>query len=153
MNEWILLGHIFFATIWFGGHVYIEGLFASAGRAGDNATMAITAAQVGKVSGRIFPITTVLTLVFGIWLILLDGSVWEFSDVFVSIGFFAVIVGMGIGIFYLTPKDKQVSAWLEERGPDDAELQGLISNIKMVNHVMTLLVVVALIAMVIKPGL
>jgi len=153
MAEWILLGHIFFATIWFGGHIYIEGLLASARRAGDSSTMAITASQVGKVSSRLFPIATILTLVFGVWLILLDSSPWEFSDVFVSIGFAVVILGMGIGIFYLTPKDKQISEMLAANGPDNPALLDLIGRVKMVNHVMTGLVVIALVAMVIKPGL
>lgn len=151
--EWVLLGHIAFAAVWFGGHVYIEGLLASAGRSGDNTTLAVTAAQVGKVSFRVFPIAIILTLVFGVWL-LLDGQAdHEFSDLFVSVGFLAVIIGMGTGIFYIAPKDKQITELLDARGPDDPQLHDLIGKVTMVNHLMTLVVAVALVFMVIKPGL
>ncbi len=151
--EWIKLGHVFFATIWFGGHVYIEGLLASAGRSGDPHTYATTVAQTGKTSGRLFPIASILTVVFGVWLIVAPDSVWEFSDVFVSIGFLVTIIGIGIGIFYLTPKDKEISELLAEKGPNDPGLIELIGRVKMMNHVMTGLVVIALVVMVIKPGL
>ena len=151
--KWILLGHIFFATIWFGGHVFIEAVVASAKRSGDPAVMATTVTYINKASDRLFPTAAILTLGFGIWLVLGDGSVWEFSDLFVTIGFTVTIIGIALGIFYMTPKSKKLAVLLADKDPGDPEVKNVIAQTVMASHIGTLLVVVAIVAMVIKPGL
>jgi uncharacterized membrane protein len=148
LYTWVLLGHIVGATIWFGGAVTYEGLSAVAKRTGDPAEYTRYIYHAGKASGRMMPIAAVMTLVFGIWLVI-DGP-HEFSDVFVSIGFLAVIIGMGLGIFYLSRKGNQLFELVDANGFDDPTAATLANQIGKVDHIQTLVVAVALFAMVFK---
>lgn len=149
--EWILLGHIAAAAVWFGGTVYVEALMANAARTGDPQVMGTVAMRVGKTNPRIFGGAGVLTLGFGLWLLLVEDSVWEFSDLFVSVGFLVAIIGIAAGIFFFTPQMNKIEAIIAERGPSDPEIQERGMRISMVAHMMTLLLTIAMVFMVIKP--
>ena len=149
--EWVKLGHVVFAAIWFGGSVYIEALMAGAARTKDPQVMGTVAMRVGKTNPRIFGISGVLTLLFGIWLVLDDGAGWEFSDTFVSVGFFVAIVGIIAGIAFFGPQMKRIEAVIAERGPTDPEVAERGARISMVAHVMTFLLLIAMVVMVVQP--
>jgi uncharacterized membrane protein len=149
--EWIKLGHVVAAAVWFGGTVYIEALMASAARTGDPQIMGTVAMRVGKTNPRIFGGAGILTLGFGLWLILAENSVWEFSDTFVSVGFLVAIIGIALGIFFFSPQMKKIEAIVTERGPADPEVTERGKRISMVGHLMTLLLAIAMVFMVIKP--
>jgi len=151
--EWIKLGHVVFAAVWFGGAVYVEALMASAGRTKDPQIMGTVAMRVGKTNPRVFGVSGVLTLVFGVWLLLLDDSPWEFSDTFVSIGFLIAIIGIIAGIAFFSPQMKKIEEIVAERGPQDPEVASRGARIAMMAHIMTLLLLIAMAVMVIKPGL
>lgn len=151
--EWVKLGHVLFAAVWFGGAVYIEALMANAKRTNDPMVLGTVAKRVGETNSRIFGISGILTLAFGIWLILYDGSPWEFSDMFISIGFLIVIIALGMGIFFFAPQGKKIDTIIAERGPSDPEVKVLGDRINMAMHFSTLLLLVAMVVMVIKPGL
>jgi uncharacterized membrane protein len=105
LYNWILFGHIVGAATWFGGHLLLEGMGATAKRSGDPAIYTRHIVTASKTSERVMPIAAVMTLGFGIWLVV-EGS-WEFSDTFISIGFVVAILGFVIGLGFLTPKGKQ----------------------------------------------
>ena len=96
--EWIVLGHVFFAAMLFGGQIYVEAISAAAKRSGDRRALATTFAQMGDTNGRVLGVSSILTLVFGVWLVLADSSAWKFSDLFITIGFIAIIVGFGVSV-------------------------------------------------------
>lgn len=151
--EWVLLGHIVFAAIWFGGSVYIEALMAGAARTNDPQVMRTVAMRVGKTNPRLFGISGILTLGFGIWLVLDSGSPWEFSDLFVSVGMLAAIIGIVAGIAFFGPQMKKIEEVIAERGPMDPEVEQRGARISMVAHLMTLLLLITVVFMVIKPGM
>jgi uncharacterized membrane protein len=150
--EWIKLGHVMFAAIWFGGTVYVEALMANAARTNDPQIRGIVAMRVGKTNLRVFSIAGLLTLVFGLWLVLAEDA-WEFSDVFVSVGFLVAIIGIVLGIGFFTPQMKKIEAVIAERGPQDPEVAARGARISMGAHLMTLLLLVAMVFMVIRPGM
>jgi uncharacterized membrane protein len=149
--EWIMLAHIVVAAVWFGGSVYLEALMANAARTGDPQIMGTVAITVGKTNPRIFGTVGVLTLLTGIWLIVAENSVWEFSDLFVSVGFLVAIVGIALGILFVDPQMKKIEAIMAERGPADPEVEERGMRISMVAHMMTLLLAIVMVFMVIKP--
>lgn len=151
--EWVKLGHVIFAAIWFGGAVYIEALMAGAKRANDPMVLGTVAKRVGETNSRLFGVSGILTLVFGIWLVLFDGSPWEFSDMFISIGFLIVIVMLGMGIFFFAPQGKKIEQIMAERGPTDPEVKMRGDRINMAMHISTLLLLIAMVVMVIRPGM
>ncbi|MCZ7534302.1 MAG: hypothetical protein M5U23_13065 [Acidimicrobiia bacterium] len=149
--EWVRLGHVVFAAIWFGGAVYVEGLMASVKRTKDPQIAGIVGKRIGATNLRLFGVSGILTLVFGIWLVLYDGSQsrWEFSDMFVSVGFLVVIVVLGLGIFYIVPQGKKIDQIIAERGPTDPEIKAHSDRIAMALHLSTLLLFIAMVVMVV----
>ena len=148
LHNWILFGHIIGATVWFGGHVLLEGLGASAKKAGEPAAYTAHMQNVGRTSSRIMPIAGLMTLGFGIWLVL--DSAYEFSDIFVSIGFLVVIVGFGIGLGFLTPGAKKLDTLVAEQGIDSSEANALAHRLAKGDHVMTGIVFLAMVVMIFK---
>jgi uncharacterized membrane protein len=151
--EWVKLGHVLFAAVWFGGAVYVEAIIASAKRTNDPMVMGTVAKRIGATNPALFGVSGILTLAFGIWLILYDGSPWEFSDMFVSIGFLVVILVLGMGILFFAPQGKKIEQIIAERGPTDPEVKVRGDRIASAMHISTLLLLVGMVVMVIKPGL
>lgn len=148
LHNWILFGHIIGATVWFGGHVLLEGLGASAKKIGGPAAYTAHMQNAGRTSSRVMPIAGLMTLGFGIWLVL-EGA-YEFSDTFVSIGFLIVIVGFGIGLGFLTPGSKKLDALVAEQGIQSPEANALAHKLANGDHAMTGIVFVAMVAMIFK---
>ena len=149
MYEWILLAHLLGAATLFGGHVYMEGLMASAGREADRSVYMSSMLRASKTAARIMGPASIITLVFGIWLVF-EGS-WEFEELFVVIGFVVIIAAITVSLFLMNPKLKDIEEAVEDNGPTD---EGALANMKSLGnlvHVQTLLVAVAFIVMVIKP--
>lgn len=147
--EWILLAHLIGAAVLFGGHVYMEGTMASAGRETDRSVYMSVMLRMSKTAGRLMGPASVITLVFGIWLVF-EGS-WEFEELFVVVGFVVIIAAMTIALFLMNPKLKDVEEAVAENGLED---EGALANMKSIGnlvHVQTLLIAVAFIVMVIRP--
>jgi uncharacterized membrane protein len=150
MLEWIVVFHVMAGAAWFGGQVYIEGLMATAGRAKDTATILTITGTAVKTSVRVFTGATILLLITGIWILLDGGSPFAFEDMFVSIGFLIVLVGLGITIFYFRPKGASLESDIAAEGLTSTTALATAKQISMVSHIMTLLVTIALIVMVLN---
>ena len=152
MLEWIVVFHVMAGAAWFGGQVYIEGLMATAGRAKDTSTILTITSTAAKTSVRVFTGAAILLLITGVW-ILLDGeSPFAFEDMFVSIGFLIVLVGLGITIFYFRPKGATLESEIAAQGLTSTAALATAKQIAMVSHIMTLLVSLAMIVMVLHVG-
>jgi uncharacterized membrane protein len=151
MIEWIVVLHVMAGAAWFGGQVYVEGLMAAAGRTKDSSTILTIALNVVKTSVRVFSGAAVLLLITGVWLLLDESSPYEFEDMFVSIGFLIVLIGLGVTLFYFRPKGASIESSIEQQGPTSETALATAKQVSMVSHVMSLLVAIALIVMVLKP--
>jgi len=147
----VLLAHVLGGSLWFGAHVYVEGLMAAASRTGDPETMMTVGLKVGKTNNRLMPLAGVVTGVFGVWLVL--GSSYFFEMTFVTIGFVVVLLGLALGVFYFKPKFEDVEALVAEHGLTDPDASKKMKSLNSTGHLMTVLVSIAMIAMVLKPGL
>ncbi len=150
LYNWILFVHIIGAAIWFGGSVTYEGLGAVAKRTGKASEYTKYIYTAMKTSSVMMPIAAFVTLGFGIWLILQSDDVWSFSDTFISIGFAAAILGIGMGLLVMMPQGKKLSALVEANGFDDPAAGAIAKKIGMADHFQTLIVTIAMVAMVFK---
>lgn len=153
MLEWIVVLHVLSGAAWFGGQVYVEGLMAAAARSKDSAMILSITDNIVKTSVRIFSGSAVLLLITGVWIVLDDKSEYAFEDMFVSIGFLIVLIGLGVMLFYFRPKGAALKQAVEQEGATSNTAIALARQLSMVSHIMTLLITIALVVMVIKPGL
>ncbi|GMQ93920.1 MAG: hypothetical protein BMS9Abin12_1402 [Acidimicrobiia bacterium] len=150
MIKWILLAHVLGGASWFGAHVYVEGLMAAAARTRDPETIMTVGLKVTKTNDRVLGGAGFVTLIFGIWLVL--GSVYDFEMIFVTVGFAVAVIGLVMGVFIFKPKGVEVEELVAERGLTDPEAMAKMKSLGNLGHVMTLLVTIAMILMVLKPG-
>ena len=152
MYHWILLGHDIGAAVLFGGHVYMEGLMAAAGRDEDRTVYMNTMLKTAGTAERLMGPAALVTLGFGIWLVL-DSPAWSFEQLFITVGFAVVIAAFAISLFLMRPRTNDINAAIAENGITD---EGAMANMKSLGnlvHVQTLLVTIALVVMVLKPGI
>jgi uncharacterized membrane protein len=152
MYQWILLGHVIGAAVLFGGHVYMEGMMASAARDDDRATYMTTMLKTAATADRLMGPASLITLVFGIWLVF-DSASWDFSQLFVSIGFAVIIAAFAVSMFLMRPRSNDIKAAIAENGITDDKAMADMKALGNLAHVQTLLVTIALVVMVVKPGI
>ena len=147
--EWILLAHLIGAATLFGGHVYLEALMASAGREKDRSVYMSTMLRASKTSARIMGPASIITLIFGVWLVF--DVRWEFEELFVAVGFVVIIAAITVSLFLMNPKMKEIDEAVEENGLTDEGALATMKSLGNLAHVQTLLIAVAFIVMVFKP--
>jgi len=152
MLDWIVVLHVMAGAAWFGGQVYVEGLMAATARTKESGMILSTAINIIKTSVRVFSVAAVLLLVTGIWIVLDDASPFAFEDMFVSIGFLIVLIGLGVTLFYFRPKGAALEAAVEQQGLSSTAALATAKQVSMVSHIMTFLVTIALIVMVLNVG-
>lgn len=136
---------------------------AIAGWLGANFVQLVLAPRFDKVGGearkhwtemtewmgtRYYAVIGVLILVTGIGLVSLDTTPWEFSDPFVGVGIAVVIVGAVMGGAVFSPLTKKRLAAFESG--DETAAKAALSKISLAGAFDTLLVVMAVLAMVSK---
>lgn len=152
MYKWLLLAHVIGGATLFGAHVYMEGLMASAGKSGDDSVYMTLMLRMSKTADRLMGPASLITLVFGVWLVI-DSGAWEFSDLFVTIGFSVIIAAFAVSMFLIRPRSKDIDAAVEENGITDPAAVATMKSISNLVHAETLLVAIGLVFMVLKPGI
>ena len=150
LYEWLLLFHVLFAAVWLGGSVYIEGLLANASRTGDPNEPMRTALRVFPTNKRLFGIAGTGALVFGFWLVF--ETTWTFEMAWVAIALVLTLIAIALGIFYFGPRGDVIAARVAEHGIDDGEARAQLRQVGMMGHVSSLLIFVAFVLMIFKPG-
>lgn len=94
-------------------------------------------------------------IVTGIWLVLDGGLPWDWSDTFVSVGLTAVVVLLAMFLLFFRPLTRQAAELaardIESSGRLSEEFDALSKRVAMGGQVATLIVLVALFFMVVKP--
>jgi len=152
MSDLILVLHVLAGAIWFGGAVYVEGLMAGAARSRDPVTIMTMGVQAGRTSQRLFNIAGATVFVTGIIIVLDSSRSWTFNMVFVSIGFALSILIIALGLFYFKPNSEELDELIEEHGLTSDEAVAKGKQLGNMSHFATLLITIAMIAMVLKPG-
>ena len=147
MRNALLVIHIISVAAWLGGNITLS-FAGSTVRNADVAARRWWAATQGAMARTYFNVAGILVLLTGIGLVL-DGP-WEFSNVFVTIGFVAVIVGALLGIFVFGPGCRQLVEAID--AGDEAQEASLMNRMATAGAVDSAVIVIAMVAMVASWG-
>jgi hypothetical protein len=103
----------------------------------------------GRLSGRLYMPVGIVVAATGIWMILIRET-FDFSSVFVGIGFAVVIIGALLGKFVFEPGSERAAAAIESG--DQTAIRSAASRIATFGAIDTLLVLLAITVMVLKLG-
>ncbi len=151
MRDLLLSIHVIAIALWFGGAVMIGLLNMGVMKAGRVDAQAVLARVESGLGLKWFMPMAVTTLVTGILLIVaVDGSPYEFSDLFVSVGFLAIIVSAILGPTKFEPLGRKIADSIE--AGDQAAAEAAAKEIRMWSISQEILLLVTIVLMVVKPG-
>ena len=148
MHTTLLVVHILAAGTWFGASM-VQFSINPKIRTYPTDVAVWWMRHVVSLGTRLYTPAAIVLLLTGVFLVT-DSGVFEFSDAFVSIGFVMVIVGAAFGILIFGPRGRQAAAALESG--DEEEVKRLTGSLAVFGVLDTVLLVVAVVAMVAKWG-
>ena len=151
MYEFLLTIHVLAAVIWVGGGIAMHILGRRVLRRNDPEEIYKFSAEVNLIGMRLYAPTSLILLVAGI--LLVNEAGYEFSQLWITLGFLGWIFSFLVGIGYYGPKDKKLQALDAAEGPT---APGVVENVRqalMVNSFEILILVLVVIDMTVKPGL
>lgn len=145
MRNALLVLHILAVAAWLGANLALA--FASSSTRGAAPEVrSWWAAVQGQMSRVYYNVAVAVVLLTGVGLVLLDDSPVEFSDLFVGIGFLAVILGFVFDVFVFSPGCRTLVDAIDSG--DESREHAANNRLATVGLVDSLVVVVAIVAMV-----
>ena len=151
MYEFLLTIHVLAAIVWVGGGTAMHILGRRVLKRGDGKEIYEFSQEINTVSLRLYAPTSLVLLIAGI--LLVNEAGYEFSQLWITLGFLGWIFSFLVGIGYYGPKDKKLQALVAAEGPT---APGVVENVRqalMVNSFEILILVLVVIDMTVKPGL
>lgn len=150
MRNGLLVLHIIAVSAWLGANLTLA-FAGSAVRGAEAPVRRWWAATQGQMARVYYNVAGVIVLLTGVGLVLDGGSPTEFSDMFVSVGFLAVIIGAALGFFQFSPGSRAV---VEAIDAGDSETEQRVGNrLASLGLLDSLVMVVAIVAMVARWGM
>ena len=149
--ELLLTIHVLAAVIWVGGGTAMHILGRRVLKRGDGEEIYEFSKEINTVALRLYAPTSLVLLIAGI--LLVNEAGYEFSQLWITLGFLGWIFSFLVGIGYYGPKDKKLQALVAAEGPT---APGVVANVRqalMVNSIEILILVLVVIDMTYKPGL
>ena len=150
LQEILVVVHIVAAAAWIGGGIMFVSLSARAWSTKDEARIVELTEMGDYVGRRIFGPAAVILLAAGVWAVI-DGN-WSFSAAWVSIGFAAWIIGIVIAFGWHVSEGSRIRAAIADGGVDGPAARRLGNLSGLIGTVEVLVLIVAVWAMVAKPG-
>ncbi len=149
LSEIMLILHIVGVATWFGANIVQAVTPSLAARQGTEVAAGWYRITEG-LSGRIYIPAGILVALTGIGLVLDSDGAYSFGNTFVGIGLGVVIIGALLGSLVFGPGAKKAAAAVETG--DQAQIRRAVSRLAGWGLVDTLLLLVAITAMVVKLG-
>jgi uncharacterized membrane protein len=151
LYEFLIIVHIVAAAIWIGGGAMFSVIAARAWAVREDAHV-IELSHIGDfVGNRVFAPATLLLIISGTWAVT-EGP-WEFSQTWISIGFTTWILGLLIAIFWHRTEGARIREAVARGGASSPEARRVAAGSLLVGLLELAILVVAVWAMVAKPGL
>ena len=147
----LLFFHIGAAVLWVGGSALLSLLALRLQRGGTSQQLADLAAQVEWFGLRYFMPLGIVTLVVGIALALDDR--WDFEMLWIQLGMLGFLISLAVGAGYLGPQSGKLAKLIRERGVEDSQVRAKMDRLLLVARLDSLLLVLIVADMAIKPGL
>ncbi|RPI22016.1 MAG: DUF2269 family protein, partial [Actinobacteria bacterium] len=116
-------------------------------------TIMRTSVRVVTANAMVFAIAPVLTLVFGVWLVIHGSGIRGFEEFWVTASFILTMIVIAMAVLFIQPKGRQFTGMVEERGMEDPETMALGRSIGQMGRLSTGIVFVVFTLMIFKPTL
>jgi uncharacterized membrane protein len=150
MYEFWLFVHVLMAIVWVGGNIHLQIIGTRLQAAGDPLQMAQFARQTEWVGTRILTPASVLIVITGVILVL---DQWDFEQLWIIIGMAGFLYSFVNGAFFLGPLSGKTGKLMEERSPEDPEIQGNLARLFTLARIELVILIVVVWAMTMKPTL
>jgi hypothetical protein len=147
--DWFLTVHVLAVVMWVGGAVMLTLLGLMTIGLRDPVRLAQFARQAAFLGGTYFPPLSLMVIGFGFGLVQKGGLSYSLTWIQIGIAGWAASFALGAG--YLGPNSKRLAKLLDQRPPEDAEVQNLISRILLVARLDSLLLLFIVLDMTAKP--
>jgi uncharacterized membrane protein len=147
--EILLFLHIFAAIVWIGGGIMLLFLSAWGEQTRNAAFMQGLGASSEWLAQRLFIPSSLAALVFGI-LLTIEGP-WTFDTLWIDLGFVGFALSFLTGILFLKPEGDRIGRAIAAHGPESPEAQHHLHRIGVVHRVESVILVLVVGAMTIKP--
>lgn len=146
----LLLAHILGTVTLVGGTLMLQLLALLATRSAGSDELLTVSRQAGWIAPRVFLPASALTGVTGVALAAKAG--YELDQLYLLLGFAALLAGSAAGPLYLAPESKRISRLIATHGSACAEVRTRLRRLFLVTRVELVMLVVALAGMVLKPS-
>lgn len=151
MYEFLLTVHVLAAVIWVGGGIAMHILGRRVLKRNDSEEIFKFSNEVNTVALRLYAPTSLVLLIAGI--LLVNEAGYEFSQLWITLGFLGWGFSFLVGIGYYGPQDKKLQALVAADGPNAPGVAQNVRQALMVNSVEILILVLVVVVMTTKPGL
>jgi uncharacterized membrane protein len=151
MYEFLLTIHVLAAVIWVGGGIAMHILGRRVLKRNDPQEIYKFSEEVNIIGLRLYAPTSLVLLIAGI--LLVNEAGYEFSQLWITLGFVGWGISFLVGIGYYGPQDKKLQALVAAEGPT---APGVVANVRqalMVNSIEILILLLVVVAMTTKPGM
>jgi uncharacterized membrane protein len=152
LEPWIHFIHVLGAIIWVGGGVMLSLVGARARKSNDPKLIGEFARTLSYVGLRVLTPAVIAVLVTGLWLVL-TGSEWKFTQLWVLLGLGAFIVTFLIGAIYLSRIAIQLDRLATRTDVDIQTTRDLLGRWIVGYQIILAVLLFAVWDMVFKPGL
>lgn len=102
------------------------------------------------IGTRVLTPSSILIVIAGVFMVL---DRYSFEDLWIIIGIAGFLYSFVNGAFFLGPLSGKTGRLMEERGPEDPEVQGNIRRLFALSRVELVILIVVVWAMTLKPTL
>ena len=145
MDNVLLIIHILAAATWFGANM-VQFFVAMRLRKADNAIAAEWQRMTVALGKGLYSPAVILLFITGFGLVGTSDGAFEIGDPFVILGIVVVVIGAVVGIRIVGPQGEKAATAYDDG--DRAGAEAIITRVSRVALVDTLLLVVAIVAMV-----
>ena len=142
--------HVLAAVTWVGGAILVQILVTRMQRAQQHRRLGEMALDVAVVGQTVFLPASMIVLLAGIARVVESG--WSFTDLWIALGIIGIVFTALTGSIFLGPEAGRVGQLINDRGPEDAEVQSRLARIFLVSRIDLVVLVLIVINMVVKPG-
>jgi len=151
MYDYLLFAHILLAIIWVGGGATIQTIAARMRRDPDLTRLSYFGEKAGWVGQRVYLPASILLLLAGIGMVM-ESEAIGWGDPFIVVGLIGWTFSALVGSLYLGPTAEKLGKMVEEKGPGDPAIVGVMDRLFTVQRIELVVFLVVIFFMVIKPG-